>query len=109
MGKAVLGKITCPHCGSVDATVHEQASRSARLYYRCMDGPNGPCGTIQCTLPGGQKFIRDNMRPLNGVEIDEAAHEAAEVAREEQTKVAEKHAPKRKSGLLDAIFGDDDE
>jgi hypothetical protein len=49
------------------------------------------------------------MRPLNGVEIDEAAHEAAEVAREEQTKVAEKHAPKRKSGLLDAIFGDDDE
>jgi hypothetical protein len=105
MGKAVLGKITCPHCGSEDATVHEQASRSARLYYRCMDGPHGPCGTIQCTLPGGQKFIRDNMRPLNGVEID-AAHEAAEVAREEQTKAAT--TATRKKSFMDTLFGDDD-
>ncbi|MEI8706695.1 hypothetical protein [Pseudoalteromonas sp. B62] len=46
------------------------------------------------------------MRPLNGVEIDEAAHEAAEVAREEQTKAAT--TATRKKTFMDSLFGDDD-
>ncbi|MEC4091141.1 hypothetical protein [Pseudoalteromonas rubra] len=106
MAKEVLGKITCPHCGNKDATVHRQGNKSAKLYYRCYDGPNGPCGTIQITLPGGQKWIEQNLRPLNGVELDEAEHEAAELAREEQRKAAK---VEKSNGFLDSLFGGDDD
>ncbi|TMN34912.1 hypothetical protein [Pseudoalteromonas sp. S2755] len=102
MANEVLGVVTCPHCGS-DATVHRQASRNAKLYYRCYDGPNGPCGTVQITLEGGQWWLTNNMRPLTGAEAEEAAHEAAELAREAQLKAA-----KQKSGIFTALFGDDD-
>ncbi|GAP76769.1 hypothetical protein FIU82_07550 [Pseudoalteromonas sp. THAF3] len=107
MGKEIYGKITCPHCGSRDATVHKQASRNAKWYYRCYDGPNGPCGTVQIPLPGGQKFIEDNMRSLNEAEASEAAHEVSEQARERQERVAAK--AQNKKSLLSRMFEDEDE
>ncbi|MBQ4860337.1 hypothetical protein J8L98_01360 [Pseudoalteromonas sp. MMG013] len=108
MASEVLGKITCPHCHSKDATVHRQASKNAKLYYRCYDGPNGPCGTVQITLEGGQKWIKDNIRSLSGAEVEEVAHEAAESAREAQLKAVKQE--KRSGSFLESIFsGDDDE
>lgn len=105
MASEVLGIVSCPHCGT-DATVHRQASRNAKLYYRCYDGPNGACGTIQITLEGGQRWINDNMRPLTGLEAQQAAQEAADVARESQLKVA---GTKLSNGLFHALFRDEDE
>ncbi|KAA1160621.1 hypothetical protein EU508_09195 [Pseudoalteromonas fuliginea] len=97
-----IAKIKCPLCGNDEATVHRQKDRKKKLYFRCTgesfaDG----CGTIQCTGLTGQEFISKNMKPLSGVESEDAAIEAAEDAKAEQVK------PKAKRSLLDFLVSDE--
>jgi uncharacterized Zn finger protein (UPF0148 family) len=111
MAKEILGHITCPHCGNDKATVHKQAKGSRALYYRCYPEDSDPCGTVQIILKGGQKFINENMRPLNKVEQKIAADDMAENAKVEQKKAAEKVAnkvtdTKKKSGVFNMFLED---
>lgn len=111
MAKEILGHITCPHCGNDKATVHRQAKGSRALYYRCYPENSDPCGTVQIILKGGQKFINENMRPLNEVEQNIAAQEAGEIAKVEQKVAAEKVAnkvtePKKKAGVFNMFLED---
>ena len=111
MAKEILGHITCPHCKSDEATVHQAAGRNKALYYRCYSDATGGCGTIQISLAAGQKFIKDNMRPLNSVEAKQAAEVAANDAAIEQTKAAKKVANGenvgKPKGLFSAFFEDE--
>ncbi len=101
MANPIIGKITCPHCTNPEATVHREAKKRGALYYRCYGGPHGDCGTVQIRYEGGQKFIRENMRPLEPVEQDQVAEEAAadakieaeEAARETRRKMATEKKP----------------
>lgn len=65
-----IGLLTCPHCASEIATVHEQqtGNKKGRKYYRCYTEINGTvqkCGTVQCIGPDGQAFIEKNIRPID--------------------------------------------
>jgi len=90
MAKEILGHITCPHCKSDEATVHQAAGRNKAFYYRCYSDTTGGCGTIQISLTAGQKFIKENMRPLNKIEVKQAAEVAANDASISQVKAAKK-------------------
>ncbi|AAD43545.1 protein P14 [Pseudoalteromonas phage PM2] len=97
-----IAKITCPLCGNDEATVHRQKDRKKKLYYRCTGATFADgCGTIQCTGASGQAFISKNMKPLNGVESEDAAIEAAEDAKAEQVK------PNKKRSFLDFLVDDE--
>jgi hypothetical protein len=113
MGKEILGHITCPQCGNKKASVHQNAGRNSKaLYYRCYPDDGEQCGTIQPSLSGGQNFIKKNMRPLNNIEQAEAADHAAENAKVEQIKVAEKVAkqsPEQKKKSSFAWLSEDSE
>ena len=86
----VLAKINCPLCGNVHATVHEQANRGNKKYFRCYNGDFGDCGTIQCTGAGGQRFITKNMRPLKGEQLTEVVEEIKDDAKQTAIKAAHK-------------------
>lgn len=114
-----IGYITCPHCGNESATVHREKKGKQALYYRCYDGPHGTCGTVQIRNPGGQKFINENMRPLDSEKIEEEATAAAgevkaaarDVERVKQRKNDVSHVrpggegDTKKTGWLDALMG----
>ena len=98
----VLGHVTCPHCGSNNATVHKEKKGGA-FYYRCYDGPHGPCGTVQVRGSGGQKYIKDNAVMI--------ADENAQALREElgdRPEPVEANEQPTKRGWLDTFFGDDE-
>ena len=88
MGNPIVGHVKCPHCGNPDATVHQEKKGKRSLYYRCYGGPKGDCGTVQIRYPGGQQWIKDNMRPLDLEQQDDAANEAAGEAAEEAREQA---------------------
>jgi len=92
MSKEILGHLDCPHCDNTQATVHQAAGRNRALYYRCYDGDDGDCGTVQISGVTGQRFIRGNMRPLNAIEIKQAAEVAGSEAATSQIKSAKKLA-----------------
>lgn len=115
MANEVLGFITCPHCGNKKATVHKQAKGSRALYYRCYPEDADPCGTVQIILKGGQKFIKENMRPLNELERDIVSEDAAVSAKVEHKKAIDKvvaklpinkKAPEKKGGVFGMFLED---
>ena len=110
MSREILGHVTCPHCGNSKATVHRQAKGSKALYYRCYESEHGDCGTVQIILAGGQKWIKNNMRPLNKVEQQVVAEQAALDAKQSQQKAAEKvekQQPEKKKKGLFSVFAED--
>ena len=90
MANPVIAKITCPHCGNDEATVHQENKKAGKKYYRCYGGPDGDCGTVQIRYEGGQKFINKNMRPLEPVEQDQEVEAAAEEAKAEAAEQVRK-------------------
>jgi len=104
MAKDILGHITCPHCGNKKATVHKQAKGSHALYYRCYPENDDPCGTVQIILAGGQKWIKANMIPLNGLEQEQAAEHAAVEAKAKQLKVLAKAQKQQQPIKTKSIF-----
>jgi len=110
-------------CNST-ATVHRESRGKKKLFYfRCYEGPNGGCGTIQCRNGDGQLFVKSNMTPLSLPEQDEAAHLAAEVAKDSATKEARKvrretakettekttNQEKQRSGIFNMLFADSED
>lgn len=85
----IIGHIDCPLCGNSKATVHRN-SKGKKLYYRCYPAGKDGCWTIQPHGEDGQKFIRDQMRPLSHEEQDEAATAAAADAKAEAENAARK-------------------
>lgn len=101
MANPVLGWVTCPHCGE-DATVHREAKGKRALYYRCYEGANGGCGTIQCRGPAGQAWVERTARWVEpGPQQDEAVQEAVEEARDEAAQQVrrERREAKKRGGL----------
>jgi hypothetical protein len=86
----VIALITCPHCGNESATVHAQKNRGNKYYYRCYDGKNGDCGTIQITGISGQLFINKHMRPLAVEQLTEVVEDAKQAAQNQSVKSANK-------------------
>ncbi|WP_299592719.1 hypothetical protein [uncultured Microbulbifer sp.] len=122
---AHIGMITCPLCGSDQATVHQQRSGSKKgaLYYRCyseIGGLSMRCGTIQCLGPTGQEFVKASMRPIGQPEPDPAPigqPDPAPAAPDAPIDPPESDpAPKAPptparagGGLLGFLMGDDDD
>ena len=110
MAKEILGHLKCPHCGE-EATVHQNAGRTRAKYYRCYEGVGGGCGTVQISLPAGQKFINDNIRPLNTIELGQAVAVVTDDAGREQVKVAKKAekqaSPEQKPTFFSKFFEDE--
>lgn len=111
MAKEILGHLKCPHCGNNDATVHQAAGRNKAFYYRCYDDVSGGCGTVQISLAAGQRFIKENLRPLNSVELSQAVEVVADDAKKEQVKAAKKltgaENTSKKTGLFHMFFEDE--
>lgn len=103
--KAVLGHLGCPICGA-KATVHQAGGRSKKFYFRCYQDDEKGCGTIQPSRACGQKFITDNLRPLNPAEVEKAAEDAAKEVREIAKPKGESDKPKRRS-FLDLLTSDE--
>lgn len=64
MTREIIGTVTCPHCGSDQATVHRQAKGKRSYYYRCYTARGGAemrCGTVQIHGPAGQAWIERNL------------------------------------------------
>jgi len=115
VSKEILGHITCPHCQNPHATVHRQAAGKKVLYYRCYEGENGDCGTVQIILAGGQKWINSHMRSLDKEQLSVAVEDAGQLAKENQQKAATakpktnpipETPPVKKMGLLDMFFNE---
>lgn len=110
MAGKIVGHITCPHCGNPDATVHQEAKGKKALYYRCYDGPEGSCGTVQIRYSAGQAWIMKNMKPLEPEKKEAIADAEAEKARgetkaaarevERQQKQQQQEPPPKKGGGL---------
>lgn len=112
MGNPVIGHIECPLCNNDKATVHREGRGKKAMYYRCYDGPNGTCGTIQCRGPGGQDWITRNIRALEPEKKEAIADKAAEEARGEAKAAAreverkqQQPPPKNAGGLSGIVAG----
>ncbi len=107
MTNPVIGFVECPHCHH-EATVHQEKRGKKAFYYRCYSGDVdgiAQCGTVQIREPGGQRWIKKNMRTLKPDEQDRVVKDAgieAEIEAAEQVREVRREKAKE-VGLFGAI------
>ena len=115
MASEILGILTCPHCGNVDATIHRHGKNN-RLYYRCYVGRGSnqmQCGTAQIIGPTGQQYLQNKLDNQNAIAKPEPVPAPIDAIAKPEPVPAPKPAPAKDgvtSGFLDRFLaGDPDE